>query len=332
MAFEIIAVIAVSSIFPALTHHGSATNIAFSQPDLNNTDDNNIDWINNVTRPNDPNKLQIPLFESEKLNKSMIVRLIFASENQIHQVHFGSASVAFEPAKTNIGNPPLVHVQVLDHSNNIIQEFNEWHPLWRFVYDGSTNQESLTVEAVAEGRFVFPFDPRIAFMRVTDLTISPELSGNEYMFDLRPSIRDFCQLHPDDPDCQNSDLAIVNMFTYPFRNITIQGEEEQAVTASTTAINNGKDSPADAVIQTSLTINDTGLQIAPATELTTVEVDMERGVERQTDHLYRIQCLEPGTYNVTFSGSITLWFVGPIVDLEPANNSGQSNLIISCLE
>src|SRR5215212_2118506 len=134
-------------------------------------------------------------------DKSIVVRLNFTDLNV---ADFLSADVSFGEAHANIGNPPLLKVELFDNSGNEIKNFNYWHPQWAFQVN-EDGREGLTILPNSEGRIVTEFDRRIAEMRVSDIYSE---DGQEVVegvqiisIDLRPTIRAFCEEFPDDPDC-----------------------------------------------------------------------------------------------------------------------------------
>src|SRR5215204_7037868 len=192
----------------------------------------------------------VPEFDFNDANKSMVVLLNFTALNKAEFVGVG---VSYGPPHSNIGNPPLLRVQIYDYNGTIIQQFNYWHPLFalEFQEDG---KEYLKILPNAVGRIVFPFDPNAALMKVSYL--HHEGSNNTWAeevtsVELRPTIPSFCEQFPDDPECRSSDLAIVDVSTD-------NGQQQQLlpilvgnsadVTVRTTVTNNGPDTPIDATL------------------------------------------------------------------------------------
>jgi hypothetical protein len=132
--------------------------------------------------------------------KSIVVRLNFTDLNVAELL---STDVSFGGAHANVGNPPLLGVEVFDDSGNKIQKFNAWHPLWAFqMKEGG--HEALTILPTSQGRIVTDFDRRAAEMRVSYIYSEDGevVEGDEVIsIDLRPTIRAFCEEFPDDPDC-----------------------------------------------------------------------------------------------------------------------------------
>src|SRR5215217_6195624 len=285
----------------------------------------------------------VPEFDFNNANKSMVVLLNFTALNKAEFVGVG---ISYGPPHSNIGNPPLLRVQIYDYNGTIIQQFNYWHPLFalEFQEDG---KEYLKILPNAVGRFVFPFDPNAALMKVSYL--HDEGANNTWAeevisVDLRPPIPSFCDQFPDDPDCKSSDLAVVDVSTANGQQqLPILVGNSTDVTVRTTVTNNGPDKPIDATLS-SRTIttppgSDGGIVIvtpaaeaAPnengATITTTIPSLSER---QQHDQTYKIACLEPGKYNIIFQSEVAS-LSGAVVDDNQLNNKGQMNLEVDCSE
>src|SRR5215216_875443 len=285
----------------------------------------------------------VPEFDFNNANKSMVVLLNFTALNKAEFVGVG---VSYGPPHSNIGNPPLLRVQIYDYNGTIIQQFNYWHPLFalEFQEDG---KEYLKILPNAVGRFVFPFDPNAALMKVSYL--HDEGANNTWAeevisVDLRPPIPSFCDQFPDDPDCKSSDLAVVDVSTANGQQqLPILVGNSTDVTVRTTVTNNGPDKPIDATLS-SRTIttppgSDGGIVIvtpaaeaAPnengATITTTIPSLSER---QQHDQTYKIECWEPGKYNIIFQSEVAS-LSGAVVDDNQLNNKGQMNLEVDCSE
>src|SRR5215216_5852037 len=286
----------------------------------------------------------VPEFDFNNANKSMVVLLNFTALNKAEFVGVG---VSYGPPHSNIGNPPLLRVQIYDYNGAIIQQFNYWHPLFahEFQEDG---KEYLKILPNAVGRFVFPFDPNAALMKVSYL--HHEGSNNTWAeevtsVELRRPIPSFCDQFRNDPDCKSSDLAVVDVSTANGRQpqLPILVGNSTDVTVQTTVTNNGPDKPIDATLS-SRTIttppgSDGGIVIvtpaaeaAPnengATITTTIPSLSER---QQHDQTYKIECWEPGKYNIIFQSEVAS-LSGAVVDDNQLNNKGQMNLEVDCSE
>ena len=161
----------------------------------------------------DLNQAIVPEYDfNNNLDKSMVVLLNFTALNK---AEFVATNVSYEPPHSNIGNPPLLRVQIYDYNGNTIQQFSYWHPLFALEFQEDGN-EYLKILPNAVGRFVFLFDPNAALMKVSYLHhegANQTRAEEVITVDLWPTIHIFCEQFPDDPDCKSSDLAIVDVST-----------------------------------------------------------------------------------------------------------------------
>src|SRR5919198_2140605 len=128
-------------------------NLAYAQIPNNNT---------NNTR-DDPTQAVAPTFDFNNTQKSMVVLLKFTALNK---AEFVASGISYGPPHSNIGNPPLLKVQLYDYGGSVIQQFNYWHPLFAFEFQ-EDGKDHLRILPSAVGRFIFPFDPKIALMKVS---------------------------------------------------------------------------------------------------------------------------------------------------------------------
>jgi len=146
----------------------------------------------------DPRVEPVPVFDYNDLTKSVVVRLNFAS---MTQVSLGSTSVTYGQPYARLGDPPLLRVKLYDQDNHLAEEFNSWHPMWAFVWQGY--RESRQIRAGLPGRFIFPFQPTLKRAEFIDIPTSNTL----ITVDLQPAIDAFCADHPTDPECL-ADLSV----------------------------------------------------------------------------------------------------------------------------
>jgi hypothetical protein len=283
----------------------------------------------------------VPEFDFNNANKSTVVLLNFTALNK---AEFVAVGVSYGPPHSNIGNPPLLRVQIYDYNGAIIQQFNYWHPLFalEFQEDG---KEYLKMLPNAVGRFVFPFDPNAALMKVSYL--HHEGANNTWpeeviSVDLRPTIPSFCDQFPKDPDCRSSDLAVVDVSTANgTQQLPILVGKSADVTVQTTVTNNGPDKPIGATLS-SRTITTPGSHsgvviVTPAAGATpnengaaaTTTTISSLSQRQQHDQTYTIECWEPGKYNIIFESEVAS-LSGAVVDDNQLNNKGQLNLEVDC--
>src|SRR5215208_1348175 len=281
----------------------------------------------------------VPEFDFNNANKSMVVLLKFTALNKAEFVGVG---VSYGPPHSNIGNPPLLRVQIYDYNGTIIQQFNYWHPLFalEFQEDG---KEYLKILPNAVGRFVFPFDPNAALMKVSYLHhdgANNTWAEEVISVDLRSTISDFCYQFPDDPDCRSSDLAIVDVSTADGRQqLPILLGDSADVTVQTTVTNTGPDAPIDAALSSRAVTprGSDGVLVTPAAGArphengrgTTIGTSLNERQQQQHDQIYTIECWEPGKHNIAFESEITSQS-GAVADTNKANNKRQINLEVDC--
>jgi len=143
----------------------------------------------------DPGQEPVPELDADlrdRQTKAVIVRLDFDGRDQ---VSLRSAKVVYEQPHVRIGDPPLLHIRLLDDGGQVLEEFNAWHPLWSFVWEDG--RERRIILQRASGRFVLPFFPFLKTMEVTDVALGRSVIS----VDLEPTIRDFCRRNSGDPDC-----------------------------------------------------------------------------------------------------------------------------------
>src|SRR5829696_116552 len=283
----------------------------------------------------------VPEFDFNNANKSMVVLLNFTALNKAEFVGVG---VSYGPPHSNIGNPPLLRVQIYDYNGTIIQQFNYWHPLFalEFQEDG---KEYLKILPNAVGRFVFPFDPNAALMKVSYL--HHEGSNNTWAeevtsVELRRPIPSFCDQFRNDPDCKSSDLAVVDVSTANGRQpqLPILVGNSTDVTVQTTVTNNGPDKPIDATLSSRTITTPPGsdgcVTVIPAAGATpnengatTTKMVSSLGERQQHVRTYTIECWKPGKYNIIFESEVAS-LSGAVVDTNQLNNKGQMTLEVDC--
>lgn len=145
--------------------------------------------------PDDPETAPIPTIEPFSSAESIVIEVVFQSPTEVEFVR-GTVSLAPPPAL--IGGPPLIKIEVFDVSGQLLEEFNEWHPLWVEAIDESGDLEMI-VEDSGEGRFVFAFAPDIGTVTITDIELNQELIE----IDARQIVLAYCAGSPGDPGCKS---------------------------------------------------------------------------------------------------------------------------------
>lgn len=156
----------------------------------------------------DPAVEPIPVLESDRGAKSIIIRVFFNSPTD---VEFTSGAVSKAPAPAHVGGPPLIQVEVLDGSGDLVEEYNDWHPLWTEIHgdhdDGNGGEHdedgnggghhAMVIAESGEGRFIIGYAPEIVSVKISDIELGQDLVE----VDARRIIVDYCADKRDDPDC-----------------------------------------------------------------------------------------------------------------------------------
>lgn len=139
--------------------------------------------------PQDP----IPTVDFGSQVKSVVARLDFNGPDQV-SLNTGKVAAGYPP--THLGDPPLLHIRLLDYQGQVLKEFNDWNPLLALEENGST--DSAITLPQATGRFVLPFFPTLKIMEIVDIPRQKTLAS----IDLGSAVlQPFCRQHPQDKDC-----------------------------------------------------------------------------------------------------------------------------------
>ncbi len=139
----------------------------------------------------------IPVLDFGQSEKAISVTLTLGSSSAT----LDSVNVFRGRAHGRIGNPPLLGVQLLDLSNNVIDSFNAWNPRYVRVYNAEgRDSRAILPEGTGTGSIIFPFSPNVATMAVKN---KEEHDSHIISVDLVPSIHAFCRDNRDDSDCGN---------------------------------------------------------------------------------------------------------------------------------
>lgn len=276
----------------------------------------------------DPRTAPIPELDFGAQSKAVVVNLNFINRTDAELV---SGLVSLGTPSTNIANPPLLRVQVFDYRGQLVDEFNSWHPLWAFTYEDG--RESLRILPNATGEIIFPFQPELAAMTVSDIALDQEVVS----VDLKPIIQDYCRENIIDFYCWEVDLAVLNITSSDFSPVILTNESAD-VTISTTIVSNDIDvPPVDAIVENVVESPDTGIIITPldvtisaTAAITNIENFINPGEQRRVDSNYNIACIQPGRYDVSVISNITA-ASGAMVDINPNNNRGNSSLTVNCM-
>lgn len=141
----------------------------------------------------DPATEPIPSFSVPESAQSIVATVQFDSPTSAQIVGW---SVSNWPAPARTGNPPFIQVDVFDVDGNLIETFNEWHPLM-VEYFGDDGLEGSVMEETGEGRFVFPYSPDLGDVMISDIELGIPLVE----IDAHQIVLDYCGENADDPAC-----------------------------------------------------------------------------------------------------------------------------------
>lgn len=119
----------------------------------------------------DPAALPWPDLTQVGPHRAVVVNVTF---NTPTDVVVDDAVVSNTRAKSWLGAPPLILLELLDANENLIATQNAWHPLWvRDLNEGSG--ESTPENESGPGTFYVAFDEDLRSIRITDLELGVEL-------------------------------------------------------------------------------------------------------------------------------------------------------------
>jgi hypothetical protein len=147
----------------------------------------------------DPALEPIPVVQLDDGDKSIVIRVFFNTPTDVELI---SGAVSESRAPARIGGPPLIEVQAFDADDNVVEEHNDWHPLWTEVHgdhDGENgdDEHQMIVDDSGEGRFIVSYAPEIVTVKISDIELGQELIA----VDAGRIIVDYCADKRDDPAC-----------------------------------------------------------------------------------------------------------------------------------
>lgn len=140
-----------------------------------------------------PNTQPFPLFDFDDPQSTIKIMLHFQDRDNA-----SVQSVVVVPERTRVraGDPPLLAVQVLDLTGNVIEFFHAWHPQWAFEETETGGERRVILDDVA-GPVTFPFQATAAEVTVIDIANDSVVATA----DVLPATHDFCRDNPSDPYC-----------------------------------------------------------------------------------------------------------------------------------
>ena len=232
---------------------------------------------------------------------SVVLTLDFQGRNV---VTVKSAVVGPGQAHGRRGEPPILRFQLRDSVGNLLEEFNAWHPLWRFRFDGAGNHERRELLTQATGRFVIPFYPTMTHLDLIDVGQNAVVLGSNI-----------------------ADLGIVSMTPIAPPTQILAGQPA-TVTIRTTVVNNGPATPIDLLLRTAATA-DAGGVVTPAQQEASAP-GLALSETRVLDQSFTVRCDTPGAHTFQFAGDVRSANAGDI-DLVPANNKATATFTLDCV-
>ena len=135
-----------------------------------------------------------PVYPYEDPHRAVVVRVNFNSATDVDLLE---VLVANTRAKTSIGAPPLILLELIDHNDEVISSQNDWHPLWEHRWDEAHETESLAVLDSGEGTFYLPLSSSLRKVRITDLELDEEL----ITVDVAQAVMEYCGANPTTTIC-----------------------------------------------------------------------------------------------------------------------------------
>ncbi|WP_322937881.1 DUF11 domain-containing protein [Nocardioides bizhenqiangii] len=148
----------------------------------------------------DPNAHPLPVIDYGLDEKAIVVKLRMTGDGS---ATMQDAEVFYGTPGTNVGNPPLLDIKIIDDKGAQAQHFDEWDPRWEELEGTTQGTFSTKVADAATGSIIFPFEPDLRDFRVTNQDAGIFVGS----YDLAPAILEFCTDNPDDPDC-TTDLSV----------------------------------------------------------------------------------------------------------------------------
>ncbi len=267
-----------------------------------------VDDTNPATAPQ-------PEYDYADTSKSFLVDLQFGDSSAT----LVQAAVGNERSYSHLGDPPLLRVSLTDEDGAAAGSFNAWDPRW--VLDEVPGGGERLVVRPGAGQITTAFDGDVATMLVHDQVAGTDLAT----VDLRPTVREFCTDHPDDPECVEADLVVTST-TATGDPLGVVGQAVPVTVAATVA-NLGPDGPVDGDV-TQTAVASAGATVTPGSQA--IDADgLAVGSPVTLSRQYSVTCDTPGAKTVEVTTSIVPE-KAKVVDLVAANNSRSASFSVDC--
>ena len=137
----------------------------------------------------DPANIAQPVYPYQDPQRALVIRTQFNSATDVELL---DVLVANTRARTAIGAPPQLLLELIDHTDQVIASRNDWHPLWESHW-GDVDETEGGIEAeTGEGTFYVPLSESLRKVRITDLELDQEL----ITVDVSQAVVSYCQSNP----------------------------------------------------------------------------------------------------------------------------------------
>lgn len=142
----------------------------------------------------DPANITKPVYPYLDPHRAVVIRAQFNSTTDVELLE---VLVANTRARTAIGAPPQLLLELLNHNDQVIATRNAWYPLWESHWDEADEAESLIEADSGEGTFYLPLSESLRKVRITDIQLGQEL----ITVDVSQPVVSYCQSNPTTPIC-----------------------------------------------------------------------------------------------------------------------------------
>jgi len=142
----------------------------------------------------DPANIPQPVFPYQDPDRAVVIRTRFNSTTDVELLE---VLVANTRARSAVGAPPQLALQLIDHNDQLIATRNAWHPLWERHWDDTNDTESGNELGSGEGTFYVPLSSSLRKVRIIDLELDQEL----ITVDVSQPVISYCQSNRNTPIC-----------------------------------------------------------------------------------------------------------------------------------
>ena len=142
----------------------------------------------------DPAGIPKPKYPYQDPHRAVVIHVNFNSATDVELLE---VLVANTRARTAIGAPPQLLLELIDHNDQVIASQNDWHPLSQRQWDEAGETESGRMLETGEGTFYLPLSSSLRKVRVTDMELDQELMT----VDVSQAVIDYCDANQKTPIC-----------------------------------------------------------------------------------------------------------------------------------